>query len=240
MGGRGSASGKNTTPKSVSKARDLAGLDSYMQKHYSMKVDTASLSGSDFETVKNSVAGIEDVIKEFPQAANAFTLLRGADLGESTYANASFFGQIQLGEYMYQNRERLNRFYNEDVQAGWHPKGTDLDGVAVHEAGHVLEAAIIQKYNMTRTAMAQAWNEHTFAKKIVDEAFKSTKKLPGMSRAKKTDTINSLSQYAGSRKKTGTRDAETIAESVADYQRNRDNAHPLSKEIWKILKRELG
>lgn len=37
-----------------------------------------------------------------------------------------------------------------------------------------------------------------------------------------------------------TNDSECLAEAVADYILNKDKAAPLSKEIWKILKKELG
>ena len=33
---------------------------------------------------------------------------------------------------------------------------------------------------------------------------------------------------------------ETLAEAVADYVANGENAALLSREIWKVLKKELG
>ena len=64
MGGRGGASGFPTnapmipaTPKSAAETKDLAELQQYMS-NIGVTVDTASLSGQDFENVRGAAAGI--------------------------------------------------------------------------------------------------------------------------------------------------------------------------------------
>ena len=246
MGGRGGASGFPTnaqmipaTPKSAAETKDLAELQQYMA-NIGVTVDTASLSGQDFENVRGAAAGIERILQEFPQAQRSFNLLRGRDLKHGEMANASYSGNITLANhYFSKTADGLARTYDGSTSSGFHPAGTTKDYIAVHEAGHVLESALIHKAipgsgYWDRLDRSAAWNKCTIASKVISEACRAAKKTPGGKGLKNDDLIRNVSGYATRNR------SETLAECVADYAANGANAKALSVAVWNILKRELG
>lgn len=247
MGGRGGASGfpanapVPAAPQSAADTKDLAELSQYMSDTHGIRVDTATLTSSDFENVKNAAAAIETVIREFPQAAANFHELKGGPARNGVMARASYSGKIQLADYYYNDRNTLMGRYAASVQRGGSPAGTTGDHVATHESGHILERALIDKYVnsqgsdfTTRMAASNAWGKCTYAAKVVSEACKDAKKTPGGKGLKNADLIKGVSRYATQNR------SETLAECVADYTANGSSAKPLSVAVWNILKRELG
>lgn len=228
-----------TGPKKADEAKDLTELAQYMQDTYSIRVDTASLSSLDFESVKIAAQGIEDIVKEFPQAASFISVLQGRNLSALTLASASFNGTISLSQRHFQDRAGLQKTYNWDVQNGGSPAGTTSDHIVTHEAGHLLERALIGK-DITgtdfaaRLQAADAWNKHTYSTKVISEACKAAKKTAAGKGLSNAQLVHSISGYASTNR------AEALAECVADYTANGSNAKPLSIEVWRILKRELG
>ena len=89
-----------------------------------------------------------------------------------------------------------------------------------------MELALIKKNNGT----SLDWVDCTFGKKVCSEALKNAKKQTGKTYA---DLIYDVSDYAKADR------SECMAECVADYMMNGEDASILSKEVWKILKREL-
>lgn len=79
-----------------------------------------------------------------------------------------------------------------------------------------------------------AWNKNRFATKIVGEAARIVKKTESGKGLKNNQLVEQISRYATKNR------SEALAEAVADYRANGNNAQPLSKAIWNILKRELG
>lgn len=246
MGGRGGASGFPTnapmipaTPKSAAETKDLAELQQYMS-NIGVTVDTASLSGQDFENVRGAAAGIERILQEFPQAQRSFNLLRGQDLKHGVMANASYSGNITLANhYFSKTADGLTRTYDGSTSKGFHPAGTTKDHIAVHEAGHVLESALIHKAipgndYWDRLDRSAAWNKGTIAGKVISEACRAAKRTPGGKGLKNDDLIRNVSGYATRNR------SETLAECVADYAANGTSAKALSVAVWNILKRELG
>lgn len=72
------------------------------------------------------------------------------------------------------------------------------------------------------------WNK--FAPKVVDEAFNN---MGVKTRQDRANIAHKLSKYATKN------DAELMAEAFADAMSNKDKAQEISKEIFKILKREM-
>lgn len=101
--------------------------------------------------------------------------------------------------------------------------------------GHILELALIKKqgyeYKFQETI---AWNECKKAKEIISEACKSAKKTAEGKGLRNAQLKAAVSGYAQKD------DSECLAEAVADYVANGENASILSKEVWKILKKKLG
>lgn len=248
MGGRGSKSGLSpngilpvtpSVPQNASDTRDLQELEKHMAK-VGVKVDTASLKNQTFENVKGAAFAIEKIIQEFPQAQGMFNKLQGGNLGSNTFACAYFNGDISLSNHHFsKSASDLEYQYGKGVNSGFHPAGTGKDDITSHEAGHVLEAALIRKMIpghsfWDKMDQAAAWKKCTIAKNIVSEACKEAKKTPAGEGMKNADLIKGVSGYAMKNR------SETLAECVADYSANGANAKPLSIAVWKILKRELG
>lgn len=231
-------------PQSAMDTTNLHELAEYMKTvgSGSLVLDEQSLSGAVFENVRGAAAAVEQVIKEFPQAEGRFHVLRGSDLHKGVFACASYGGVIELGNDYYGKTESdFGSLYAKNVNNGFHPAGTGKDHIATHEAGHLLERALIQKYILsqgndfyTRLEASAAWSSSKMASKVVSEACKAAKKTPEGKGLKNEELIKAVSRYA-----TKSR-SEALAECVADYTANGSNAKPLSVAVWSILKRELG
>lgn len=244
MGGRGGKSGFSSTPGGGRTAADTVNindLSTYMGSKYYMRLNAAGLASADFEAVKAAAVGVEGIIKAFPQAEANFREIAGADLKSGVYAQASFDGVITLARAKYKDHAALLSSYSGDTKAGFHPGGSTADHIAVHEAGHILERALIDKYVMSqgnglsiRVQGIQAWNKHTYASKVITEAVRIAKKTPTGKGLKTADLIRSVSKYATTNR------SETMAECVADYAANGSSAKPLSIAVWQVLKKELG
>lgn len=247
MGGRGGASGFPANapvpagPQSAADTHDLAELSQYMKSTHGIRVDPSTFANQDFENVKNAASTVEFIVREFPQAAANFHEIRGENLKNGVMANASFNGTIRLADFYFATRQKLMSRYAHSEQTGYHPAGSTGDHVATHEAGHLLERALIDKYVLsqgsdywTRLQASKDWNTSTYAKKVVSDACKMAKKTPAGKGMKNDALIRSVSGYAASNR------SETLAECVADYVANGQNAKPLSQAVWTVLKRELG
>ena len=247
MGGRGGASGfptnaptgGTTAPQSAADTKDLNELAQYMA-NVGITVDTASLAGQTFENVRAAAASIEFIMNEFPQAGLAFDTLLGKDLRKGAMACASFSGKIMLANHYFGMTEQaFASRYDQSTQNGFHPQGTNKDHVAAHEAGHVLEAALIKRSipggsYWDRVEQLKAWDKSKLSGKVISEACRTVKKTPAGKGKTNDDIVKSVSGYAAKNR------SEALAECVADYTANRGNANPLSVAVWNILKRELG
>ena len=247
MGGRGGASGfpanapAPTGPQSAADTHDLAELSQYMKSTHGIRIDPATFKNQEFENVKQAASAVETIVREFPQAAANFHEIKGETLKNGVMANASFRGTIRLADHYFRTRTFLMSRYAGSAAKGFHPAGTNGDHVATHEAGHLLERALIDKYILSQGnsfSLQQqagiAWNKCTYASKVVSEACRAVKKTPAGKGMKNADIIGGVSKYAEANR------SETLAECVADYVANGQNAKPLSAAVWNILKRELG
>ena len=241
--GKGAKGGGSATnkPQSISETKDLQQLHDFMYNKYGIRVDTQSLAGTDFEAVKQAAQGMASVIDEFPQAADCFHELKGDALNPNVLANASYHGVVTVNSGEYRSNARLKKTYGASTDSGFHPKGTKAEHITSHEAGHILEKALIDKYVSDprggiydRAKKVDAWNKSTYTKKVISEACKAAKKTPEGKGKKNIDLIAGVSRYAKVNR------SETLAECVADYIANREKASPLSIQVWKILKREFG
>lgn len=251
MGGRGGASGFPTNapvgraaPQSASETNDLRELADYMKNvgQWGIYVNEQSLRGQTFENVREAAAAIERVMNEFPQAQGLFHELQGKSLESGTLATASYGGVIALAEKYYsKSEEELTRTYDNSTAKGFHPVGTNKGDIASHEAGHILERALIDKYILskgsgyyTQLEASNAWRRGTLASKVISEACREVKRTPAGKGMYNADLVRTVSGYAEKNR------SETLAECVADYAANGSRAKPLSVAVWNILKRELG
>lgn len=210
--------------KSVSDASNFKDLQSYFKKKgYKMNDAIEKL---DFNSVKDTTKGVDIVLNEFPQAKKIFA---GFDIGKSGVACASFTGKISFNPAYYTDVKNLQCMIMGNT-TGFHPKNTGIVEIGSHEMGHILELALINKHN----GGVLAWSECTEAKKIVSEACKLAKKLPEGKGKVNATLKREISGYAMQNA------SECMAEGVADYIANKNNASVLSRMIWNLLKGELG
>ena len=137
--------------------------------------------------------------------------------------------------------EKAKHHYDRDVSKGFHPKGTTYNDIIVHELGHVIDAYLTAKqkginnikHNMSKEDMIKLYHGYSSSAAstdIINQAFNNL----GITEMKdKAETIKNLSRYALQSRK------ETLAEAFADAMANGDKAQPLSKEILKIIDKEM-
>lgn len=215
---------------SVLDTSDFDELGRYMKDSYGIGMSD-SVKNLNFKAVKESTAGIEHIIKEFPQAKDTFKNLKTSKSGVMC---ATFRGEICFNPSFYNDYDKVSgAMFQSASTTGFHVKGNNLFSTGSHEAGHILELALNYKANGT-FANATAWTKCTYAQEIVSEASKIAKKTPEGQGKKIAELTGEVSKYAQADK------SEALAECVADYVINGENASILSKEVWKILKRELG
>lgn len=138
--------------------------------------------------------------------------------------------------------EKAKEHYNKDLKRAFHPKGTTYEDVIVHEFGHVIDAYLTAKKlgiseinhnKITKEEMVKLFYEYdskAVSTSIIDQAFKN---LDIIEMKDKSEAIRSLSRYSLESRR------ETFAEAFADYMANGENAHPISKEIFKIVNKEM-
>lgn len=244
-GNRGGKTGSGGTPgtqqgiNSVREAKDLTELADFVQNKYNMRVDTQSFQNVDFESAKIAIEGVTMIIDEFPGAESMFKEINARNNRSNAFASASYNGEILINPTLFKTTDNINERYGRTTASKFHPEGTSAVHITSHEAGHILDRALIEK-SITDTgywgsyAKAEAWNKAKISGKVISEAAKNAKKTPGGKGKRNADLISEVSGYATHNR------AETLAECVADYAANGSKAKPLSQEVWKILKRELG
>ena len=241
LGNTGGNAGGNAPINSVSDTKNIQELSDFMFDKYGITVKQDTLQGVDFDSVKMAAEGITFMMDEFPQASFNFHELRGGITRESTLASASYNGIISINNNKFATTDKINAIYERNVTAKYHPEGTTAAQITIHEGGHILERALIDK-NINdpmggiwdRLAKARAWDKSTCASSVISEAARNAKKTAAGKGKTNASLISEVSGYATKNR------SEALAECVADYVANKSKAKPLSQEVWKVLKRELG
>lgn len=220
------ASNLSEEDEKISEIKDFNTLSKYFKKRHNIDIDK-SVQALDFESVKEGLTGVEKVINEFPQAQDSIFRISTDKHG---VMSATYDGIINFNPIYYKEREKA---VYASRSTGFHPKGNDVVSTGSHEMGHILEKAIIDKSGGGAFGKI-AWADCTYAKAILKDAQKSAKKTAAGKGKRNAELVSEISGYAK------TNASECLAEAVADYILNGDNAAVLSREIWKILKGELG
>lgn len=183
------------------------------------------------ENVRDAIAYIQDAITFLTGDPDYMKLTIDASASGNAYAHMALFtGQMGVNtKFFKENLEALSKQYARDVSAGFHPKNTGMTDVFVHEAAHRIDALIAQNKNMSTLASTV----------IVPEAIKNLRAqgMKGNSYAIQTQ----LSGYGASfyNNHTGDKYAETFAEALSDYNKNKGRANPLSREIARVMKKYM-
>lgn len=218
--------------ESVEDTQTFVEMKSYMKQTYGIDVSD-SVGNLDFQSVREGVQGIEYVMQEFPQAQTSFKTIGTKKNGIMC---AGYDGDINFNPGYYQTRQSVINVHG-DGTSHLHPKGNNAFGSGCHEAGHILEKALIDKSSDGQSLLGKSsWRDCTYAKAIVSDACKTVKKLPECKGMSFTQLKRAISEYAAPPYSV----SECLAEAVCDYALNGEEAAPLSREIWKLLKKELG
>jgi len=154
-----------------------------------------------------------------------------SDLGSNTIAYAGFNGE---NTRMRANEYRAGAVLTDRNGLTDSPKGTTMKHVVTHEMGHqVVRAAsdaIVAKATNGKYTTSTKAVQDVVADRIVQTAYQS---MPTSQRGRRgvSALSKSISKYAWS---GGSH--ETIAEALADYRANGNNAQPFSKSIYNTLK----
>lgn len=209
--------------------QNFAELEKYLNDHFDVIVDD-TVKSLDFESVRDGIQGIEKVLDEFPQAKAMFTAI---STGNHGIMAAGYDGKITFNPKYYRTREKAVAV---SQSTGYHPKGNNTISTGSHEAGHLLERVLIEKNNVLGSSLIGLieWEICTQAKVVVSQACRDAKKHTDGKGMRNAELKGNVSGYA---KKD---DSECLAEAVADYTLNGENAALLSRCIWSILKKRLG
>lgn len=94
--------------------------------------------------MQEAANGIEYVLKKFPAAARELTEFR--IVADGNIMNTSYTGQIAFNPICFKNAGYLEKAVKTNAETGFHPKNTRILHYGAHEAGHLLEIALIKKY----------------------------------------------------------------------------------------------
>lgn len=194
------------------------------------------------QSVVAAYEGVRDVKKAFSKAPDDLFTVKAEARNSRAYAWASPLGGITVNSSYFSDYQGTVSSKERDKTSGWSPGGS-VKSVTAHEAGHVLEAALIRNelglgpgsWSAEATRM---WNKGTQAGKVVREAVSRANKASG-TKMKKADVISGLSRYAASRSSASFQNPEALAEAVSDFVSNRGTSRPISQHVWDILKEKL-
>lgn len=215
--------------KSVGDAKSFGQLEHYMKQTYNVDM-TDDVKKLDFKAVAESTKGIETVLDEFPQAKGSFT---GMYTSKHGVMSVGYTGNVSFNPSFYHKYSVVDNAMSS-VARGFHPANNSVLTTGSHEAGHILELALLDKKGLDPIMKVLAYNDCSEAKRVVSEACKAAKKTPEGKGKRVAQLISDVSGYAQQNR------SECLAECVADYVANGKNSSILSREVWKILKRELG
>ena len=177
--------------------------------------------------------GIEDLVKEFPAAIGELRILKTKTGGfmSTTYGDMIPTSiNFTPGFFNFNGRWGIQGIYM-GTKTGLHPQNTGLRESGTHEFGHVIEVF------MSKRKASGGWfsymEQHRYSHNVLARALSAIRKDKEHKWKTDDELILEISEYASENSN------ECLSEAVADYMRNKNNAAPLSREIWKILKKDV-
>lgn len=242
MGGSGSSIGGGGADGTVIPSMSAGGkkimeitskkdLQSYMSAEYNIRMTDQLLRMVDLDTLKESMAGVADMLAEYSEVAEMLPEMQYSSRG-SFIACFSYYALTNKGVGMnfskhYKDRSTLMNMLKADADSHFHPSNCGVEATAVHETAHALERYIARKTGVLNKGVSE---------RIVEQAYKN------VYGSKPSVTIHaaaqSISGYAGSTKSNKLQTHETWAEAHADVYANKGKADPFSKEIVRLAREE--
>lgn len=238
MGGGGNSNGKAS---SISETEDFASLESYLKDKYNITI-TDDVKKMNFNAVRQSLQGVEDMMNEYPELRDSITKVKAVKKGVMSCSGDS----INFNPAYFNGDDADKRFADmakRQSDSKWWPPNASARSVGVHETAHALV------YQMTRSHVdkmyshlsddarkrmtTMMWNDGSVAKQIVGTANTRAKKADYGKGKSVRVLAGSVSGYANNYNSAGQRAHEIIAESFADVKTNGDKASAYSKEVYK-------
>ena len=217
----------------IDDADSLSEIAKFMLDNYGVAV-SRSMTQYSVDSLKTILKGVVEMMTKVPELKGILKTV-GKDLQDGDgYAGIDFRGNLYVNPEVMKDMQTATKAYERDLSTSYHPEGTDVSNVIIHEMGHAMEIALIhKKYPRNLTKQLSAWRNGDVANDVVASAM--DRAVPGWKAdpRKAANAISDVSRYA-------TQDAsETIAEAVSDYRSNGRNAKPLSVAIWGELQNRL-
>lgn len=199
--------------------------EKYIENAYGVKIDD-DVKKLNLAAVQQAFEGTEEVLKDFPDAKQVFG-------GLNTH-NRGIMSVSPMGEVCY-NPDIFGTYQDAYISCvsgrGFHPHGSNITSSGYHEAGHLLELALIRKYkpNAVFDEIIEFYRNGIYAEKIVKNACARI-----VSKKDYFTLVDEVSRYAHRNY------SECMAECVSDYYLNRGNAAVLSREVIKEIRRNIN
>lgn len=183
-------------------------LSDYMKTRYNGSVDD-DVKQLNLGQVSQTLTEFERVLEDFSSAAEFFTGINVAERGKAAFVPD---GELVLSPRWYGARN------------------AKLVGTGYHEAGHLLELALIRKDNpgASEEIIFAFWKNRDYARNVVKKAFGRIRTGKSLKELRQEISDYSLKDFS-----------ETLAEAVEDFYMNGYGSSVLSRQIMKVLEEEL-
>ena len=185
--------------------------------------DSLSLKGADFECAKMVYGTQERLFKRYPELIGKLNAMNVTRLNGMTYAQCSVgigHGGVALNSKYFGDIKELKKSFENDVKAGFHPKGVGPESIVTHEFGHALDDLLTNTYVTCGTTQG-GWKPKYASAYLRPKVMKAC----GL---KLSDISKEVSEYA-------THDAmEWFAECFCEWMES-SNPRPVAKEFGKQL-----
>lgn len=187
-------------------------------------VDGLSLQGADFECAKMVYITQEKLFTKYPELIGKLNSMNVAKLDRMTYADCMVglgHGGVRLNSQYFGDVGRLMKYFEKDVEAGFHPLGVGAESIITHEFGHALDDLLTNTYFACGTIGKSSRRPKWVSSYLRPKVMKACGLMVG-------DIGKEVSGYA-------TKDAqEWFAECFCEWMES-SNPRPVAKEFGKQL-----
>lgn len=204
-------------------------LEKRLKKVYNITVDD-KIFNLDFETVNQSIMGIQEVIDDFPVLKG---VVKKIGIDNNGLMSASYANRIYLNKTYYKPKNKLLKIMEDEIKTHHSPDNFNIKGIGYHEMGHIIENYLTGLKYKNYNSYVKALDKCEIASDIVNNALLKLRKNDKYKNITEDVLKTGVSRYA---KKSN---SECLAEAIADYKINKSKASPLSIKIWEIIKERV-
>lgn len=187
-------------------------------------VDDSVYDNLDIDSVKAIYRASERLFDTWPELkGKLISISSNTHQDKFTYAETSMgFGRggVFLNTNWFNDYKRAKKAYEKDVADGWHPQGTTIDGLILHELGHAIDDYLTNtlgkggKTKRGKTKYYSAYVQERVLRKL---------------KVKKSAIKDEVSEYAFEKGSF-----EFFAECIAEYLES-DSPRRMAQEVGKMI-----